>query len=260
MWQWLSVKTIIVTSAFDLHLSAPHHNQQQCNHHFHHHHWHQHHNQHACHHIHNEWFMNHNHCSHHHHNFNCYYHYGHYFHYYHSHHYCHSRNGLSTMEGYINDLWIELNTIQYTLISAFFREYAKLRSARTCLGSTDALVLQSIVCEELVQCPYTLTVYNEAQTSTLHVSALTNWPPCQRCATLCTIFHIVIIVAIVNNVSIMWWQSFLTFPILGSSVEQLSMKTWATTDRQDETTSDLQTSNTKLGFVMTFTQNLSNKL
>lgn len=48
-------------------------------------------------------------------------------------------------------------------------------------------------------------------------------------------------------------------PSLWSEVEHESMKVWATTDRQESTMFDLWMSNTKLGFLMRFTQNLRGK-
>ena len=51
-----------------------------------------------------------------------------------------------------------------------------------------------------------------------------------------------------------------SLPSLCSLSEQLSMNIWATTDRQASTMLDLCMSNTKSGFLITFTQNLSGKL
>lgn len=51
-----------------------------------------------------------------------------------------------------------------------------------------------------------------------------------------------------------------SLPSLCSLSEQLSMNIWATTDKQASTIFDLCISNTKSGFLITFTQNLRGKL
>ena len=56
-------------------------------------------------------------------------------------------------------------------MSPFFLYHDEtLKSALARLGSADAVILQSIVCEELAQGPYTVIVSDEAQTLTLRVT------------------------------------------------------------------------------------------
>ena len=55
---------------------------------------------------------------------------------------------------YLNEKCQYFNTIQLIFDIALLLVRAKLRSALSCLGGADAIVMQSIVGEELPQGPY----------------------------------------------------------------------------------------------------------